>query len=236
MRRADVDVVVVGLGAVGGVAVLPLAEAGLKVVALEAGEWLTAQDYAPDEVRYYSRGWSQVSRKASGEVPTHRMDSTKDGVQQSRNPMMNAVGGTSIHYGAMSWRLNPWDFRVLSETKRRYGVARVPEGSTVEDWPLTYDELEPYYDRIEYELGVSGQAGNLNSRIDPRGQCLRGIKEQTVPNATLAVDGVWRPNVGGGSGARLASVPRTSRRQQRGLCGARAMHVPRLLRGWRLSG
>ena len=78
------------------------------------------------------------------------------------HPMMNAVGGTTLHYWAQSWRLNPWDFKVVSETTRRYGASRIPKGSTVEDWPFGLEELEPYYDKVEYEIGVSGQAGNIN--------------------------------------------------------------------------
>jgi len=58
--------------------------------------------------------------------------------------MMNAVGGTSIHYWAQSWRLKPWDFRTRSESVRRYGPNSIPKGSTLEDWPITYDELESY--------------------------------------------------------------------------------------------
>ena len=73
--------------------------------------------------------------------------------------MMNAVGGTTLHYWAQSWRLNPWDFKVVSETTRRYGRSRIPAGSTVEDWPFGLDELEPYYDKAEHELGVSGKGG-----------------------------------------------------------------------------
>ena len=69
--------------------------------------------------------------------------------------MMNAVGGTSLHNWAQSWRLNPWDFKVVSETTRRYGAARIPKGSTVEDWPFGLEEP------VEYEVGVSGQAGNV---------------------------------------------------------------------------
>jgi choline dehydrogenase-like flavoprotein len=82
---------------------------------------------------------------------------------------MNDVGGTSLHYWAQSWRLNPWDFRVISETTRRYGASRLPKGTTVEDWPFGLDELEPYYDRVEYEVGISGQAGNISGIIDQRG-------------------------------------------------------------------
>ena len=87
--------------------------------------------------------------------------------------MMNAVGGTTLHYWAQSWRLNPWDFKVVSETTRRYGASRIPKGSTVEDWPFGLEELEPYYDKVEYEIGVSGQAGNINGKIDRARQHLR---------------------------------------------------------------
>ena len=67
-----------------------------------------------------------------------------------------AVGGTTLHYFAQAWRLNPWDFKVVSETTRRYGASRLPKGCTVEDWPFAYEELEPYYDKVDYEIGVSG--------------------------------------------------------------------------------
>ena len=66
------DVVIVGLGAAGGVAALPLAQAGLEVIGLEAGTWLTPDDFAPDELRNNFRGWPQAVQKANREVPTHR--------------------------------------------------------------------------------------------------------------------------------------------------------------------
>jgi len=64
------DVVIVGLGAVGGVAALPLAQAGLEVIGIEAGTWLTPRDFAPDELRNNFRGWPQSAQKANSEVPT----------------------------------------------------------------------------------------------------------------------------------------------------------------------
>ena len=79
----------------------------------------------------------------------------------------NAVGGTTLHYWAQSWRLNPWDFKVVSETRRRYGASRIPKGSTVEDWPFGYDELEPYYTEAEWSVGVAGAAG-ANPFAGPR--------------------------------------------------------------------
>ncbi len=180
------DVVVVGLGAVGGVAVLPLARAGLEVIGLEAGDWLTGRDFAPDELRNNFRGWPQSAQKANTEIPTHRPNASAPySPRLPIHPMMNAVGGTSVHYWAQSWRLNPWDFKVVSETTRRYGAARVPKGSTVEDWPFGLEEIEPYYDKVEYEVGVSGKAGNIGGKIDPRGNIFEGPRKREYPMPPL---------------------------------------------------
>ena len=180
------DVVIVGLGAVGGVAALPLAQAGLEVIGLEAGTWLTPRDFAPDELRNNFRGWPQSAQKANSEIPTHRPNASAPySPRLPIHPMMNAVGGTTLHYWAQSWRLNPWDFKVVSETRRRYGAGRIPKGSTVEDWPFGLDELESYYDKVEYEVGVSGQAGNINGTIDPRGNIFEGPRQRAYPMPAL---------------------------------------------------
>src|SRR6202158_5318725 len=169
-RLKDTDVVIIGLGAAGGVAALPLAQAGISVVGLEAGTWLTRRDFAPDELRNNVRDWPQAVQKAQHEVPTQRINAGAPTLRASSHPMMNAVGGTTIHYWAQSWRLNPWDFKVRTRAIERYGASAIPAGSTLEDWPLTYDELEPYYDTVEYEVGVSGKAGNIQGKIDLGGK------------------------------------------------------------------
>jgi len=179
------DVVVVGLGAAGGVAVQPLAEAGLDVVGLEAGTWLDRRDFAPDEIRNNYHDWPMLVKKTHNERMTSRANSSQTANRIGGHPMMNAVGGTALHYWAQSWRLNPWDFRVVSETTRRYGASRIPAGSTVQDWPLTYEELEPYYDRVEREIGVSGQAGNVRGRIDQRGNKFEGPRDREYPMPAL---------------------------------------------------
>ena len=185
-RLKETDVVIVGLGAAGGVAALPLAQAGLDVIGLEAGTWLTRRDFAPDELRNNVRGWPQAVQKANREIPTHRPNaSTPTGPRPAVHPMMNAVGGTTLHYWGQSWRLNPWDFKVVSDTRRRYGASRIPRGSTVEDWPFGYEELEPYYDRVEYEIGVSGKAGNINGKIDHRGNIFEGPRKREFPMPPL---------------------------------------------------
>ena len=180
------DVVVIGLGAVGGVAVLPLARAGLEVIGLEAGAWLEAKDFAADEISNNFRGWPKSVQKANREIPTHRPhDKAPYSPRFPLHPMMNAVGGTSLHYWAQSWRLNPWDFKVVSETTRRYGTTRIPKGSTVEDWPFGLEELEPYYDKVEHEVGVSGKAGNINGKIDPAGNIFEGPRKREYPMPPL---------------------------------------------------
>ena len=181
----ETDVVIVGLGAAGGVAALPLAEAGLNVVGLEAGTWLDQRDFAPDEIRNNYRDWPMLVKKAEQERPTSRATSATTANQIGGHPMMNAVGGTTLHYWAQSWRLNPWDFRVVTETTRRYGSSRIPFGSTLEDWPFGYDELEPYYDRVEREVGISGQAGNVQGRINERGNRFEGPREREFPMPPL---------------------------------------------------
>jgi len=95
--------------------------------------------------------------------------------------MMNGVGGTSLHYWGQSWRLTEWDFKVRSETIRRYGASAIPEGSTLEDWPVSYEELEPYYDRVEYAIGVSGKAGNVQGTIDKSGNIFESRRQREYP-------------------------------------------------------
>jgi gluconate 2-dehydrogenase alpha chain len=186
VRLDRTDVVVIGLGGAGGVAVEPLTAAGLDVVGLEAGTRLAPKDFAPDEIRNNYRGWPQAAQKANREIPVHRPNArAPDSPRALVHPMMNGVGGTTLHYWAQSWRLSPWDFRVVSETRRRYGARRIPARSTVEDWPFGLDELEPYYDKVEYALGVSGQAGNIAGRIDPRGNIFEGPRARGYPMPPL---------------------------------------------------
>jgi gluconate 2-dehydrogenase alpha chain len=185
----ETDVVVIGLGAVGGVAVLPLVTAGLNVIGLEAGGWFSNRDFAPDEVRNNLRDWPQAVPKAKNEIPTSRANSTLEAVQGNGHPMMNGVGGTTMHYWAQSWRLNPWDFETVSATTARYGAHRIPSDSTVEDWPISYADLEPWYDRVEYALGVSGNAGNINGVIQGDGNRFEGPRARAYPMPGLRGSG-----------------------------------------------
>ena len=119
-------------------------------------------------------------------------NATANTTRGTNHPMMNGVGGTAMHYMAQAWRLNPWDFKVVSETTRRYGASRIPAGSTVEDWPISYEDLEPFYDRVEYELGVSGNAGNLKGRRIEAGNIFEGRRgSATIRCRRCAAPASW---------------------------------------------
>src|SRR5262249_2358429 len=147
----------IGLGAAAGVAVLPLCRAGIKVVALEAGSWMRHDQFKPDEIYNNVRRQVTTGSKLRGEIPTFRAGPDQPPRPAANHVMMNAVGGTSIHYYANSWRFHPWDFKAHSESVKRYGPNSIPRGSTLEDWPVGYDDLEPFYEKVEYEIGVSGK-------------------------------------------------------------------------------
>ena len=182
------NVVIVGLGAAGGVACLPLAQAGIDVIGLDAGPRLNTRDMAPDELRLNRRVWPPGPQKTRAKR-RHRGQMPSGNAIQGGHPMMNAVGGTSIHYWGQSWRLNPWDFKVRSETVRRYGASRIPKGSTIEDWPFSYDELEPLLRQGGVHVGVSGKAGNINGKLDERGNIFEAPRKREFPMPALRTTG-----------------------------------------------
>jgi gluconate 2-dehydrogenase alpha chain len=159
-RLPKTGIAIVGLGAAGGIAAHVLTAAGHEVVALEAGEDLSSSDFVKglDEISGSSNrmGAALVNRS----IPTWRPDARSPTRELIRPVLtMNGVGGSSVHYGGVSWRLYPDDFLIRSNTVKRYGESALPEGSAMADWPITYDVLEPYYDQVEYAIGVSGEAG-----------------------------------------------------------------------------
>jgi gluconate 2-dehydrogenase alpha chain len=179
------DVVIIGLGAAGGIAAYVLTKAGLNVVGIEAGGRLTGHDEKLNELAQ-SYHYNVFGRpKFNLEIPTWRPNASTPTISASAagraGRMMNAVGGTSIHYGTESWRLSPWNFKTRSETIKRYGANAIPANSTLADWPLTYEELEPYYDKVEYQIGVSGKAGNIRGELDPAGNIFEGPRDREYP-------------------------------------------------------
>ena len=156
------DVVLVGMGGVGGFIAPLLTRAGLRVVGLEAGPWRSGKDFIPDELgsTYYCRG--AMGTKFLAETPRWRRAPGKPTQELtfSLGRMMNGVGGSVVHYGAWLRRFHPHHFRQRSRVIERWGQRAIPEGSTVADWPVTYDELEPYFTQAETMIGVAGDDGN----------------------------------------------------------------------------
>jgi gluconate 2-dehydrogenase alpha chain len=135
-----------------------LSRAGLRVVGLEAGPWRTSRDFVPDELAsaYYCRG--AMGPKFLSEVPRWR---TAEGEPEgpatfTLGRMMNGVGGSVIHWGGALRRQHPHHFAYLSHVRDAFGEAALPDGHTLVDWPLGYDDLEPYYTVLEHEIGVAG--------------------------------------------------------------------------------
>lgn len=164
----ETDVVLVGLGAAGGIAAHVLCEAGLSVIGLEAGPWRANEDFPPDELTNWQFR-NTLGAKFNRERPTWREhpDAPTHRAPASLGMMMNGVGGSTVHYGAWSRRFLPHDFRARTATIERYGEQAIPPDSTLADWALSYDDLEPYYDRVEKLIGVSGLGHDVRGR-EPR--------------------------------------------------------------------
>ena len=156
------DVVLVGMGAMGSVVAPVLARAGLRVVGLEAGPWRTKHDFLPDELRsaYYCRG--EMGPKFLNETPRWRRNEGEPTREAtfSLGRMMNGVGGSVIHWGGALRRCHPHHFEYLTHVRDSFGEGVLPDGHTLTDWPVSYDELEPYYTKIEYLIGVAGNEDN----------------------------------------------------------------------------
>ncbi len=153
--RKGYDAVIVGSGAGGSVAAMVLARAGLRVLVIERGEWLGFDQVGQNHLKNHRLSVCGHNTGPSGEghPRTILTDSGQERVtlpheNDYHNNAMTLGGGTRV-YGAQAWRFHPDDFVMAT----RYGI---PEGSTLQDWPIRYAELEPYYVRAEWEIGVSG--------------------------------------------------------------------------------
>ncbi len=176
-----VNAVIVGAGAAGGIVAKQLAAAGLSVVLLERGPWYTPADCRKDDLRNQR---TTVLGNAFGpeDLGFPRVVVDAGGVARIVRPSDSAyqnnaacVGGGTLSYGAQAWRYMPQDFRMKSV----YGA---PAGSSLEDWPIGYGDLEPFYDQAEYEIGVSGDYAP-----DP----FHGPRKRRLPMPPLPANREW---------------------------------------------
>src|SRR3979411_1121213 len=203
MATEKTDVVLVGVGAAGGILAAELGKAGMKVIGLERGPRLTTQDFNPhDELRYFQR--QDLRPNPKRQPVTWRRNADVRATPIPTQSYGNQAGGGTVHYGAVSWRLHEDDFRARWQSVERAGASAIPADSSLVDWPLSYAELEPYYDRAEYELGVSGKAGNLQGRKIDGGNGFEAPRRREYPLPPLDVD---RAGALFDAGARKLGLP-----------------------------
>jgi gluconate 2-dehydrogenase alpha chain len=187
MATEKTDVVIVGIGAVGGILAAELGKAGMKVVGLERGPRLQTKDFEGlDELRYFQRQDLRPNMKR--DPVTWRPNANARAATMPSLNNGNQAGGGTVHYGSLSWRMHEDDFRVRTKTIERYGKDAVPADSSMTDWPVSYAELEPFYDQAEYELGVSGKAGNLKGAKIDGGNIFEGVRAREYPLPALQMD------------------------------------------------
>ncbi|MGA2880192.1 MAG: GMC family oxidoreductase [Bryobacteraceae bacterium] len=145
-----VDFLVIGAGAAGGVMAKELSTAGFRVVVLEQGPYLTERDYKHDEIRYvYQPG---LTNNPQLQPITYRKNESEKAQPIKAIQYGRQVGGGSVHFTANYWRFHESDF----EERSLFGNVA---GADLADWPIKYADLEPYYTKAEYDLGISGLGG-----------------------------------------------------------------------------
>jgi len=152
----EVDFVIIGSGAAGGILAKELSAGGFRVVVLEQGPYLTESDFTHDEVKVFAQDLLTNHPK----LQPNTFRKTPDEKAKPQRALMygRCVGGTTVHFTANFWRFHEIDFIERSK------VGLIP-GTGLTDWPITYADLEPYYSKVEWEIGVSGLAGA--SPFDP---------------------------------------------------------------------
>jgi gluconate 2-dehydrogenase alpha chain len=186
-KLKEVDVVVVGLGWTGGILSKELAEAGLKVVALERGEMRTTdKDYTVpnirDELRYVIR--HDLMMNTARDTLTIRNNPSQEALPMRRLGSFlpgDVVGGSGVHWSGHTWRWTDMEFKVRSMYEERYGKNYIPADMTIQDWGITYAELEPYYDKFEYMAAISGKAGNIKGEVKAGGNPFEAPRAREYP-------------------------------------------------------
>lgn len=154
MKKKHVNVVVVGAGAGGGVVAKELSTAGMSTVLFERGGWANYEDHDRDEI--YSQRTTLLGNAYGPDERSPRVRVDSNGNERillsneggySNNAA--CVGSGTVSYGAMAWRFMEEDFKM----KSIYGHV---DGTTLDDWPISYNDLEPCYEKAEWEIGVSG--------------------------------------------------------------------------------
>ncbi len=180
-----VDVVIVGTGFAGGIPAAELSKEGYQVVALERGKDENVEDYigAKDALRYDAR--HGMMEDHSVQTITARSNTDEEAFPlrtQVENFEGNDAGGSSSHWSGVTHRATQFDFEARSKTIEKYGADKIPEEMFLQDWGITYDELEEYYDKFEKMAGTSGEEDPLGA---PRSSAYPTGPMKETPPITL---------------------------------------------------
>jgi gluconate 2-dehydrogenase alpha chain len=190
-RLPETDAVLVGVGLVGSILGRELTRAGMKVVGLERGQpQFTVPDFQGpqmhDELRYSVRkGLMQDNTKETVTfrnnlnqvaLPIRRWESFLPGT---------GLGGAAVHWNGQTYRFQDADLRMRSLTTERYGKDFSDADMIIQDWGVNAQDLEPYYDRFEYLLGVAGQAGNLKGQKIAGGNPFEDARARPYPTPPM---------------------------------------------------
>src|SRR5438309_8124326 len=193
-RLKPVDAVTIGVGLTGSMAGLELTGAGLTVVGLERG---APRDTVPDfqspsihdELRFSIRKAMMQDNVKVAVTFRNTSDQTALPIRRWESFLPGqGLGGSFVHWNGQSFRAQAADFIYRTHHLERYGqkfLDACGPDLTIQDWGVTYDELEPHFDRFEYLCGVSGKAGNVKGVIQPSGNPFEGPRSREYPNPPM---------------------------------------------------
>jgi gluconate 2-dehydrogenase alpha chain len=187
----SVDVVIVGGGFTGLLMAKELgSRTSLSVLVLERGQPRNISDYASDmdELDYAIR--HRMMQRYSEETATLRYITRDRALPLRQHGSFlpgTGVGGAGEHWGTAFDRMVPDGFELYSKTVEKYGAKRLPEDHAIQDWGVTYDEMEPYYTRAEQLIGASGKAGNLRGKLIEGGNIFEGWRSTEYPVPPMKV-------------------------------------------------
>jgi gluconate 2-dehydrogenase alpha chain len=209
---APVDAVLVGFGWTGAIMAQQLCDAGLGVLALERGPWRdTATDFAPsfaqDELRYMYR--HHLFQNVAYDTLTVRNNAGQDALPMRHLGSFlpgTGVGSGGVHWNGQIWRFLPSDFVARSHNEQRYGKKAITDHDlAIQDWGVTYEELEPFYDAFDKLCGTSGKAGNLNGATQSGGNPFEGPRSSEYPTPPMTQ--TYAPALFGKAAAELGRHP-----------------------------
>jgi gluconate 2-dehydrogenase alpha chain len=190
-KMQEVDVVLVGGGWTGGILGKEFSEAGMKVVCLERGGPQNAADdftvpRMRDELALAQRSAMMVNTVDNTETIRNDVKETALPYRRLGSYLMGTgVGGASTHWNGHTWRWSDSEFKIRSNYEQKYGKKYIPEDMTIQDWGITYAELEKWYDKFEKTAGISAQAGNLKGKKIAGGNVFEAPRSAPYPMPPL---------------------------------------------------